>query len=114
MEFLIGRMLPYEARGQSGTRLVKAAWQIEHAAVVEVVDGYERMLPDRNHVIRGTYQVFEDYIVAWNLRQGGEQLTSPYSVELLELIATSWGNLAEAARRALHFLIDGDNAEATA
>ena len=105
-------MLPGGATGESGARLIKAAREVNHPAVADVVDGYERMLPDRNHLIHGTYQVFEDHIVAWHLRQGGEQLTShPYSVEVLRSIATSWANLAEAAHSALHTLLGDDGAE---
>ncbi|MDR6143390.1 hypothetical protein QE375_002944 [Microbacterium foliorum] len=114
VEFLIGRMLPSGATGESGARLVKAAREVNHPAVADVVDGYERMLPDRNHLIHGTYQVFEDHIVAWHLRQGGKHLTShPYSVEVLTSIATSWGNLAEAAHHALHILLGDHSAEPT-
>ncbi|KQT72019.1 hypothetical protein [Microbacterium sp. Leaf436] len=114
VEFLIGRMLPGGATGESGVRLVEAARKIHHPAVADVVDGYERMLPDRNHLIHGTYQVFEDHIVAWHLRRGGKQLTShPYSIEVLRSIADSWSNLAEAAHLALHILLDDQGAETT-
>ncbi|MFF2485138.1 hypothetical protein ACFVSU_01955 [Microbacterium sp. NPDC058062] len=107
VEFLIGRMLPSGPAGQSGKPLITAAREIEHPAVREVLDGYERMLPDRNHLIHGTYQVTEDQIVAWHLHRGGDALTShPYSVATLAYIAESWENLAHAAHRALHQLQD--------
>ncbi|MBF4565976.1 hypothetical protein [Plantibacter sp. VKM Ac-2876] len=114
VEFLIGRMLPGGASGESGARLVKAAREVNHPAVADVVDGYERILPDRNHLIHGTYQVFEDHIVAWHLRQGGKQLTShSYSIEVLRFIATSWSDLGDAAHNALHILLDADSAKTT-
>lgn len=105
VEFLIGRMLPTGAEGLSGRPLVGAARKINDPAVADVVDAYERLLPDRNHLIHGTYQLFEDQIVAWHLHRGGDALTShPYSVAALEYIAESWENLAQAAHVALHRL----------
>lgn len=105
-------MLPGGATGEGGARLVKVARDVNHTAVADVVDGYEHMLPDRNHLNHGTYQVFEDHIVACHLRPGGKQLTShPYSVEVLRSIATSWGNLAEAAHRALKIFLGDHSAE---
>lgn len=109
VEFLIGRMLPDGPTGQSGKPLIEAARAIDHRAAINVIDGYERLLPDRNHLVHGTYQVFDDHIVAWHLHRGGASLTShPYSVATLESIAGSWQNLATAAHTALHSLRDGD------
>lgn len=109
VEFLIGRMLPDGPAGKSGKPLIEAARAIEHLAAIPVVDGYERLLPDRNHLVHGTYQVLDDGIVAWHLHRGGATLTShPYSVATLESIAGSWQNLATAAHIALHLLRDGD------
>lgn len=114
VEFLIGRMLPNGPRGQSGKQLIEAARAIDHPAVINVVDGYESLLPDRNRLIHGTYQVFDDHIVAWHLHHGGATQTShPYSVGTLESIADSWQNLATAAHITLHSLSDGNAIDLT-
>lgn len=114
VEFLIGRMLPDGPTGQSGKQLIEAARAIDHPAATNVVAGYESLLPDRNHLVHGTYQVFDDHIVAWHLHRGGATLTShPYSVGTLESIADSWQNLATAAHTALHSLRDGNAIDPT-
>lgn len=113
VEFLLGRMLPDGPTGQSGKQLIEAARTIDHPAAINVVEGYEILLPDRNHLVHGTYQVFDDHIVAWHLHRGGATLTShPYSVGTLDSIAGSWQNLATAAHTALHSLSDGNAIDA--
>jgi hypothetical protein len=107
VEFLLGRMLSGGSQGLSGLRLIKAVRVVDHGAVQGVIDGYEQLLGNRNHLVHGTYQVSETVLMVWHFHPGGQAITShPYTVEALESLAASWENLADAAHRALHAMID--------